>query len=246
MYAPVQDGIEKTIKSVLYTEAKPPTELAGLVHCYWQIKTTLKLTEDFKLHAVPDACVDIMFNQVNTKIAGVTALRTTYEVLNLGRDFHYIGIQFFPGVWRGNRHEIADKYIGTSYKGSLPLIEMNKKMAGLGFNQQQPFLTQLVLRLAEEKIVVANKVTAKILAQLDGIHTVSDMANITRMSPRQLQRTLKQATGFSPRDFLKVLRLQQAIKQGYPLLYTDQSHFIHSFKAITGYTPAQYYRKFNV
>lgn len=246
MYTPVQDGIEKTVQSVQYIEAQPPSDLSGLVYCFWELKTKTRLPDDFHLHAVPDACVDIMFNEIDTNIAGVTALRTTYEVLNLGKEFHYVGIQFLPGIWQGSRDEIADKYIGSAYTGSLPLIEINNKMAGLDFAAQQPIMAELVRQLAEEKIVIANSVTAKLLAHLDDIHSVTDMASVTGISPRQLQRTLKQATGFSPHDFLKVLRLQQAFKQGYPMLYTDQSHFIRSFRAITGYTPTQYFSKFNV
>jgi hypothetical protein len=83
MYNPIQDGIEKTVGAVRYAEAKPPSHLSGLVHCFWELKTERVLEEDFQLHAVPDACVNILFNQVDTDIAGVTALRTTFEVLNL-------------------------------------------------------------------------------------------------------------------------------------------------------------------
>lgn len=246
MYTPIKDGIEKAAQSVKYSEAKPPSNLTELVHCFWELKTTTPLTKDFHLHAVPDACVDIMFNEINTNVAGVTALRTTYEVLNLGRSFHFVGIQFLPGVWQGSRNEITDQYIDTTYTGSLPLIKTNHKMVGLDFADKQPIMVELVRHLTNQEIVTANGVTARILAHLDDIHTVANMADITRMSPRQLQRTLKQATGFTPHDFLKVLRLQQAIKQGYLMLYTDQSHFIHSFRAITGYTPAQYFSKFDV
>jgi AraC-like DNA-binding protein len=245
-YKPVQDGIEKTAQSVQYTEVIPPGDLSGLVHCFWELKTVATLPEDFHLHAVPDACVDIMFNQMDTSIAGITALRTRYEVLNLGKEFHYVGIQYLPGVWRGNRDEIADQYIGTSYTGNLPLIETNKNLAGLDFLAKQPIMAELVRQLANEKIVVTNPVTATILTHLDNIHTVADMAAVTGFSPRQLQRTLKQATGFSPHDFLKVLRLQQSFEQDYQMLYTDQSHFIRSFREITGYTPMQYFNKFDV
>lgn len=246
MYSPVKDGIEKAMQSVEYTEAEPPHDVAGLVHCFWELKTTAPLVKDFQLHAVPDACVDIMFNEIDTSIAGVTALRTTYEVLNLGREFHYVGIQFLPGVWRGSRDEIANEYIGAPYMGSLPLIATNNNMAGLDFTGKQVGMSELVRQLASEKVVVPNPITEKILTHLGDIHSVADMANLTGVSPRQLQRTLKQLTGFAPHDLLKVLRLQQAIKEGYPMLYTDQAHFIRSFRAITGYTPAQYFSKFDV
>ena len=70
------------------------------------------LQEDFQLHALPDACVNILFNQLDTEIAGVTALPTTYEILNLGKSFLYAGIQLLPGVWQGNPQEIFDRFAG--------------------------------------------------------------------------------------------------------------------------------------
>jgi AraC-like DNA-binding protein len=246
MYSPIRDGIEKTVRSVRYTEAKPPNSLSGLVHCFWELKTDRALTDDFCLHALPDACVNILFNQADTKIAGVTKLRTTFEVLNLGRTFHYVGIQFFPGVWQGRQEEIADRFIGTPYLGDLPLIETSEELAKLDFSAKQSVLSALVQRLIDEQLVVPNVVTEKILTNIDDVHTVADMAAITGMSPRQLQRTLNRTTGFSPHDLLKVLRLQQSFRQHYLELYSDQSHFIHSFRKITGFTPTRYAEKFDV
>jgi AraC-like DNA-binding protein len=246
MYSPVQDGIEKNVRSVRYIEAKPPSHLSAWVHCFWELKTDSVLPEDFCLHALPDACVNILFNQVDTRIAGVTALRTTYEVLNLGTSFHYVGIQFLPGVWQGSRAEIADSYVGTPYLGSLPLIETSQKLAPMDFSAKQPVMSGLVQWLIDEKLVVSNAVTEKILTHIDAVHTVADMAAIAGMSARQLQRTLKQTTGFTPHDLLKVLRLQQSFKQHYSDSYADQSHYIHAFRKITGYTPAKYSAKFDV
>jgi AraC-like DNA-binding protein len=246
MYSPIRDGIEKTVQAVCYTEAKPQSDFSGLVHCFWELKTDTTLEEDFHLHALPDACVNILFNQIDIQIAGITALRTTYEVLNLGKAFHYTGIQLFPGVWQGNQDEIADNFVGTPYLGNLPLIETNRKLAKLEFSAKQPVMAELVQQLANDKVVVENAVTAKILSHLEDVKTVADMATITGMSPRQLQRILKRTTGFSPHDFLKVLRLQDSFKKSYLASYADQSHYIHSFRKITGYTPTGYTKKFDV
>jgi AraC-like DNA-binding protein len=246
MYSPVLDGIEKTVQSVQHSEAKPPSNLSGFVHSFWELKTETVLTEDFSLHALPDACVNILFNQMDTRIAGVTALHTTYTVLNLGKEFHYVGIQFYPGVWQGNRDEIANRFVGTPYLGSLPLVETSQALAALDFSAKQPVLSALVEWMIAEKLVLENVVTAKILSNIDAIHSVSDMAEISNMSPRQLQRTLKRTTGFSPHDFLKVLRLQHSFREHYLAHYADQSHFIHAFQKITGYTPAKYISKFDV
>ncbi len=246
MYSPIQDGIDKSVRSVRYSEAPPPSKLAGLVHCFWELKTISDLAEDFHYHALPDACVNILLNQVETDIAGVTALRTKAEVLNLGKSFHYVGIQFYPGVWQGNKEEIADRYVGTPYVGNLPLVQVSKQIVDMDFNSKLPSLEQLVQWFLKEDLVKVNDVTQKILTQLDQIQTVVDMARLTALSPRQLQRILNRVTGFSPHDLLKVLRLQQSFKKHYLELYADQSHYIHSFRNITGYTPAGYTAKFDV
>ncbi len=246
MYNPIQDGIEKTVHSVLYAEAKPPGHLSALVHCYWELKTEAVLADDFLLHAMPDACVNILFNQMDTDIAGVTALRTTHEVLNLGRAFHYVGIQLLPGAWQGNKQEIANQFVGSPYAGELPLIATSQKLAHLNFTEKQDVMSELVQWFLKEKLVVSNPVVERILTHFDEIRTVSDMAAVALLSPRQLQRTLKQTTGFSPHDLLKVLRIQQSFRRHYLDLYADQSHYIHSFRKVTGYTPAKYIEKFDV
>jgi AraC-like DNA-binding protein len=246
MYDPIQDGIEKSARSVRYTEEKPPGHLSDLVHRYWELKTEATLEADFCLHAMPDACVNILFNQAKTNIAGVTALRTTFEVLNLGKSFHYVGIQLLPGVWRGNRHEIADQFVGTPYRGELPLVATSKELAKRDFPAKQEVFSSFVQWCIGAKLVVRNAVTEKILANTEDIHSVADMAAVASLSPRQLQRTLKETTGFTPHDLLKVLRLQQSFRQHYLDLYADQSHYIHSFRKVTGYTPAKYINKFDV
>jgi AraC-like DNA-binding protein len=246
VYSPICDGIEKSVRSVQCSEAQPDESLAGLVHCFWELKTLTVLLEDFHYHALPDACVNILFNQVETDIAGVTALQTTAKTLNLGKSFHYVGIQFYPGVWQGNKEEIVDSYVGTPYLGNLPLIQTSKEMAELDFDRKLPILADLVQWFIKENLAVVNVVTERILTHIDEIHTVADMARYSGLSPRQLQRTLKRIIGLSPHDLLKILRVQQSFKKHYLELYVDQSHYIHSFRKITGYTPTKYTAKFDV
>jgi AraC-like DNA-binding protein len=149
-------------------------------------------------------------------------------------------------VWQGNRLDIADSFVGTPYMGNLPLVEASKKIAQRDFIAKQPILSELMQWFIDAELVVPNLVTEKILNHIADVHTVADMAAVSGLSSRQLQRTLKQTTGFTPHDLLKVLRMQQSFKQHYLDLYADQSHFIHSFRKITGYTPAKYVNKFDV
>lgn len=246
IYGPIRDGIPRDSAFVQYSEEAPPSHLSSVIHCFWELKTRARLKEDFHLHAVPDACVNILFNELEPEIAGITALRTTFEVLDLGQEFHYVGIQLLPGVWQGNRSEIFDSYVGEPYRGSLPLIEFNREMVSLDFKDKLPTMARLVEHLLEKECVVRNEVTELILRNLGIIHDVQDMAAIVGLSTRQLQRTLKRTVDFTPHDLLKVLRLQQSFKQHYLDFYADQAHYIHSFRKITGYTPERYTKKFDV
>jgi len=225
MYDPVKDGVAKTVEFVVYNEAPPPAELSELVHCFWEMRTETELAEDFTLHAMPDACVNLLFNQQDPRIAGVTQLQTTHTSLDLGRSFHYVG---------------------EPYEGDLPLIEAGTAAVELDFEGKATVFSELVESLLDAGLVAPNPVTAAILMNLDEIYSVGDMAEVAALSPRQLQRALKTTTGFSPHNLLKVLRLQHSFRAGYLLMFADQAHFTHSFRKLTGYTPGQFKKLFDV
>jgi AraC-like DNA-binding protein len=246
MYDPVKDGVAKASGSVVYTEVPPPALLGEVVHCFWELRTESELADDFTLHAMPDACVNLLFNQHDTRIAGVTQLHTTHRTLDLGRWFHYVGIQLFPGVWRGDPDESVDHFVGEPYEGDLPLVEASRAASDLNFDDKATVFSELVEALVEAGVVAPNPVTAAILSNLDAIHSVGDMAEVAALSPRQLQRTLKATTGFSPHDLWKVLRVQQSFRQDHLLLFADQAHFTHSFRRLTGYPPGRFKKTFDV
>lgn len=246
MYDPKGNGKDRTVRNVQFSEVTPPAHLRGIVHRFLELKTEGQLAEDYRFHALPDACTYMVFDQLNPKIAGVTKLRASSEELSLGKTFHYINIRFLPGVWQNGSTPVDYGMVDSPYSGDLPLIETNRVLALRNFGENQPVLSALVDRLVAENYVVANPITEKIFQHIEDIASVSDMAEIAQMSSRQLQRKLKQTTGFAPHDFLKVIRLQQSLHGEPSLSYADQSHFIHSFRKATGYTPGQYGKKFDV
>lgn len=246
MYDPKGNGKDKTVKTVAFTERDPPDHLRGIVHRYLELKTTGPLAEDYRFHALPDACTYMVFDQQNHAITGASRLRAASEEFNLRRSFHFINIRFLPGVWQDEGEPISYGLLNTPYQGTLPLIEINHQLCEQGFAGSQALLSSLVETLIAGKLVAPNPITEKIFQHLDEIHNVADMAALAGISPRQLQRTLKRTTGFSPHDFLKVLRLQLSLNGGDIWSYADQSHFIHSFRKATGYTPGKYARKFDI
>lgn len=246
MYSPAPDGFSIRGAAVSYTEISPDDDLSHVVHCFWELRTLAVLPQNFQYHALPDACVNLLLNLVDTEVAGVTALHTAATTLDLGTSFHYAGVQFYPGVWQGDRNEISNRYVGTPYMGSLPLVSTGRRLVGLDPEEMADVLAGLVRWCMARGHVRANALTARILSRLNAIRSVADMAALAGLSSRQLQRTLKQSTGFAPHDLLKVLRLQQSFRKHYLDLYSDQAHFTHAFRQAIGYTPARYRKRFAV
>ena len=246
MYDPKGNGKDKAVQSVQFTEAEPPSHLREIVHRFLELKTFGTLPEDYRFHALPDACAYIVFDQLDLSVTGVSKLNASSEEFNLGKTFHFVNIRFLPGVWQSENEPLSFGLVDKPYAGELPFLDINRKLTNRDFVDQQPILTALVEMLVERKMVAPNSVTEKIFQNLDWITSVANMAEATQMSARQLQRTLKRSTGFSPHDFLKVLRLQQALNGNDTWSYADQSHFIHSFRNATGYTPGKYSKKFDV
>lgn len=246
MYEPTGNAKDRATDGVDFAEVAPPDHLQAVVHRALCVRTHAPLTADYRFHALPDACTYVVLDQRDRSVAGVTRLRASSEELNLGRAFHFINIRFLPGVWQGPRTQLSYGIVADAYDGDLPLLALNRELAGLEFSATLPALWRFVDDLANRGLVVPNPVTQQIFAQIDDIHSVGDMAAAADLSTRQLQRVLKHTTGFAPHDFLKVLRLQQSLRGTPSLSYADQSHFIHSFRRATGYTPGQYARKFDV
>ena len=246
MYDPKGNAKDKAVQTVQFTESPPPAHLQGIVHRYIHLQTSTPLPDDYRFHALPDACAYAVFDQLAPRVAGVSRLRATSEEFNLGRDFHFVNIRFLPGVWQSEHAPLTLGQITTPYAGDLPLVRINAALLGHGFADQQATLTSFVADLVANGIVAPNPVTHQIFQHLDDIGSVADMARVTGLSARQLQRRLKVATGFAPHDFLKILRLQQSLNGNDTWDYADQSHFIHAFRNATGYTPGKYARKFDV
>lgn len=246
MYDPKGNGKDKAVQSVDFVEAEPPSHLRGIVHRFLELKTVGTLTEDYRFHALPDACTYVVFDQLDRSVTGASQLRAASEEFNLGRRFHFVNVRFLPGVWQSTQEPLTFGAVETPYTGKLRLLAVNQDLHGCDFAEQQLILTRLVEMLVDRKIVAVNPITERIFQNLDEIASVADMAAVTDLSARQLQRTLKRTTGFAPHDFLKVLRLQQALNGSDTWSYADQSHFIHSFRKATGYTPGKYAKKFDV
>ena len=81
---------------------------------------------------------------------------------------------------------------------------------------------------------------------------IKGLADIACLSEKQFCRVFSEHIGTTPKDFLRIIRLQRTLsilqhnpKIGFAQLsyecgYTDQSHMIKEFRLFTGYTTKEY------
>lgn len=89
-------------------------------------------------------------------------------------------------------------------------------------------------------------------AEPDGDHSLARLAGAVGLSPRHFLRSYRKATGLSPGERLRHIRIERSkalIADGVPLAevalasgFSSQSHMTARFKAETGMTPAAYRR----
>jgi AraC-like DNA-binding protein len=84
-------------------------------------------------------------------------------------------------------------------------------------------------------------------------HLLSEKLAVT---PKSLERKFAGKLGKTPKQFIKLVRFQETLKDfsvnkyinlteyAYRNGYFDQSHFIHDFKTYSGYTPKEFFAKY--
>jgi AraC-like DNA-binding protein len=243
MYHPIQPGIPKALRdSVNYEEFPPTASFEDVVYCFWRLNTKGRLEANFDYLVLPDGCVDVLFDlgeSPDFEGALVMTPSIRAEKLSLGKSFSYVGIRFWPGVWQdcaqdivGNLREI-DGLRGYSFR------DVRKQLIASDDAVVKMVLENLVKALSQLKVVKNNPLTEILLD--NSASSVEYYIQTTNYSRRQLQRIIKDQLGYSPHDFIKILRFQEALQSKTFDKYADQSHFIRECKRITGLTPQELY-----
>lgn len=93
---------------------------------------------------------------------------------------------------------------------------------------------------------------AELIRASGGTLRVDDLADRVYISPRQLERAFKQTIGLSPKQYMRIARLnrvQELLRAGrhrgladvaYQAGYVDQSHFNRDFKLLVGQPPLRF------
>lgn len=242
MYSPSQPGISNAFKDgILYYEA-PSLEYPKQVYCYWELKTKQSLESDFIYEVLPDGCIDIVFKSGMADSGIVMTPANKTEHINLGMSFHYVGIRLNIGYWK-YASDVIDKQIKLD---KFTALENATIPFSLQNSEATSQLDLVVGSLIAAGCVNENPISALLLDRAEELHSVEDMTRISGYSRRQLQRILKDETGFLPKQLLAIIRFQSVLdQQSGDWRYSDQAHINRDFKTRTGSTPKKFKEKFS-
>jgi len=258
LYKPVQPTVRQSADNVIYTEFLPDIKLQPFLYCYWQLKTTQELSEQFNYRVVADGCIDIYFELNNPQENYVMGFCKKFTEFPLDHTFNYVGLRFlptmFPQFFRINAMELSNRYehlqLVVPYLSNFISNSFNEKQKP---EEIKVLLDNYFLELIK-KIEFDNDNrlynAIDIILQNFGVLDVEKDLN-TGVSQRQLRRIFEFYVGDTAKTFSKVIRFQnilrakpskQSLRENklfFDAGYYDQSHFIKEFKNFYGVTPSK-------
>jgi len=254
-----------------YYTIQPPQSLKPYVRCFWVLEHEFGADEcTYVYRSIADGCVEMVFHYQSTFDelvtdgvahnwqSGVHFQSSRYRRFETKQSFGIFGAYIYPFAVpyffnvpsdrTSNEMLALDTFLGKEgdeLEEKIMLAPSNQKRAEILAAYLEKRL--LTARIKDDAIATS----IKHVIHSDEIHTVEQLACRFNLSTRQFDRKFKEYAGFSPKMYMRLTRLSNAVKQqvsnkplsqiAYECGYYDQSHFIHDIKAFTGYHPGFYF-----
>ncbi|MGF6400796.1 AraC-like DNA-binding protein [Pseudomonas frederiksbergensis] len=232
-----------------------PSEHPAISHFY-----AFDVAQSANLLAVPDGCVDIVFDCDATRpTARICGTPLAAQAVELHQNHHYFGVRFSPGVIPGFINVLAEELTERELdllevSGFAQRIFENIVQAPLLGDQMRLFNDYLAPRLMGRTSALTAMVIQQAMRYRGDIR-IQQLEKLSGYTSRTLHRQFSQDTGMSPKTFCRIIRCQAALdtlntqhdvsfsELALDLGFSDQSHFLRDFKKLVSTTPCDYQRK---
>ncbi len=238
---------------------KPSCDLAHWIAYYWRVSWDLRGRPPHLQETLPHPNIYLVFENNRLTVGGVSTRKFTRVLADKGFAF---GVKFRPGGFRPFLHASASSLTNR-------IVDANHIFGADGDALEAALVSScgedamvaaveafFVRRVPEpdNNVELADRLVGQILHQPQ-IRTVDDLADQTGINKRSLQRLFREYVGIPPKWVIRRYRLHELVERldaGDPLNwpdlalelgYFDQAHLINDFRAITGYSPAEYQRR---
>ncbi|CAL2106487.1 AraC family transcriptional regulator [Tenacibaculum sp. 190524A02b] len=184
--------------------------------------------------------------------------------LNTTGVYQYIVIQLYPFASK-YLLDVNPKLLNDDCYDLLQIdyLDVNSFKAQLVLNNDQDKRLHIIYELIRMLIRVNKQArnnsierAIKFILEKNGRVKIKDVLNQVYMTERTLERHFKTSVGLTPKQFAKIIQFQTSLnkltKEKYNSLiaigidsgFSDQSHFIRTFKSYTGKTPSYYLKHY--
>ncbi len=254
-----------------YYTIQPAEHLKPFVRCFWVLEHEFGEEEQTYIYrSIADSCVEIVFHyraafnelvsagQPRNWLSGVHFQADRFTRFETNTSFGIFGVYLYPFAipWLFNvpADETSNEMLSLDTFAGTEGRELEEKIMLASDNAARvellsAYLEKKLLKIRSKHDVIPLAVTQIIHSRK--LYTVGGLAYDFNLSTRQFDRKFKEYAGFSPKTFLRLVRLSDAVKQhnsnksltqiAYECGYYDQSHFIRDVKAFTGYHPGFYF-----
>lgn len=254
-----------------YYTIQPPEILKPFVRFFWVLEHELAAGETpYIYRSIADGCTEMVFHyQTNfeeiiadgKEISGPSGIQfqtDKYRRFITRQSFGIFGVYIYPfavprffNIPSSHTTNLALDY--DTFLGSAGRELEEPMMLAANNIKRVEILTDFLLMRLRHQVPTDDRIIASIrhVIHTKQHKTVAQLADTFNFSARQFDRKFKEYAGFSPKTYLRLIRLQDAIQQyssnksltqiALECGYYDQSHFIHDVKAFTGYHPGFYF-----
>ncbi len=238
-----------------YREIAPPTTLAPFVDRFWHAAAARNL--NFRHYTIiPDGCVDVVYETLGHRVRCLLFGTSSHtRLFRITPEATYFGLRFRPGMARHvldvPSDELTDRHL------DLPIflgLRPEEVAEAASFSAQSRLLGQTLVKTFHRYDVMPTPLDRAIDHVQQNLESwrVETLVDMCGLSLRQVERSVKNAVGLPPKLFMRILRVQAAIRalQRAPqdslvdlaafLGYSDQAHMNRDFRLLTDSTPAQY------
>ncbi|MCH8550861.1 MAG: helix-turn-helix domain-containing protein [Natronospirillum sp.] len=249
----------------------PPADLQSFIKFIWVFEGRAS-AEDPYFHRTPvDGCTQLIFafrggfcrqadpSQCSQQLkSALIAQTTTSLTYRLSEDFGLFGVCLYPfsipyltGI---EGPDFIDRYFAPGDLLGEPAKELAATMASVDRNEHRLALVQNLLSPLFARRSTREPQVIGLLRQLFSASDADELEALSHpstISSRHLQRQVKRYTGYTPKQLVRILRLQLAMQSDpAPALsdiatrgdYYDQSHLSNEFRSLSGTTPGDYFK----
>ncbi len=232
----------------------PAPALSDFIQHYWTVSWDLRGREPHLQETLPHPNTYLVFEFGKLLLYGVSTGKFTRLLEGQGRTF---GVKFKPGglrpFLRAAVSSLTDRTVAASSVFGKAADRLESRLCECQKSEEAMMEAANAFFLPQtpepnETATLAAQLVERILEEPE-IKAVDDLAGRSGIGKRSLQRIFSEYVGVSPKWVIRRYRLHELVERlnsgeelNWPDLalnlgYFDQSHLIHDFRSIAGYSP---------